>query len=362
MDFEGITSKPSIVLFLAVSALTAIAGAALAYFGPFREAGFILLFLPLIWGYMILPPVGMLLVGLFCAVLRYGFEALVMLSQRGAGLMWGKLAAEPLFPVLLYVALGAAFYAYRRRQDMMYQQVIRTQSRIAALQLADSLAHDFNNILMVIISQAEMMAIDPKLSPEQRHQAQQILDAGLQGSKMVEQMRETTRKPSMQTQKCCLSEEVRNFLTTLGGILRSGIEISLDLCEDDELPVQLDRQQFQRVLMNLCINARNAMPRGGTLEIRTRRETLRDCEYAVLSVSDTGCGIPPDQVRRIFEPFFTTREDRGGTGLGLTIVRSIVRAHGGNILCHSRQDQGTTFHIRLPLSAPRKPAEAVAGS
>jgi two-component system, cell cycle sensor histidine kinase and response regulator CckA len=139
--------------------------------------------------------------------------------------------------------------------------------------------------------------------------------------------------------------------------------VALELSDDGEPAiVEADPSQIDQVLMNLCINARDAMPDGGTLRIRTELVPI-DAEGApvtekpgpwiAVTVADSGSGMPPDVVERVFEPFYTTKPDRAGTGLGLAVVFSIVRQHGGAIACDSTVGRGTTFRLLLPVAQER---------
>ncbi|MFP4054028.1 MAG: sensor histidine kinase, partial [Phycisphaerae bacterium] len=305
------------------------------------------LFIPLIWGMMTLRLGGMILTAVICSVLRVSVEAVQALTD-GVAAPISKAVTEPILPICLYIALGVAFYFYRSRQQELCEELIDVQNREAVIQLADGIAHDFNNILTVITGTADLLRQNESLDEQAREDLQQIITSGRRGREMVRQMRTFTRGLQIDTEPADFSEEVSFEVPILRKQLPEDIDLQVDLHEDP-LPVALDTAQFHRVLSNLCLNARDAMDGGGTLNLRTElcRQAARP--MAMLTVSDTGKGIDKDLLDRVFEPFYTTKSSQGGTGLGLSIVRSIVRAHGGRVQIESTPGEGTTFRIRLPL-------------
>jgi len=239
------------------------------------------------------------------------------------------------------------------------QRQLVQQERLAAVgQLAGGIAHDFNNILVPIIGYAELGLME--LSPDDPLYAdlQRINDAANRAAALIRQILAFSRKQVLETKPLNLNEVVVEFEKMLQRLI--GEDINLKTILAPELPpVQADPAQIEQILMNLAVNARDAMPRGGTLAIETGSVVL-DEQYVhkyidvqagphvLLAVSDTGVGMDAATKERIFEPFFTTKPLGKGTGLGLATVFGIVKQHGGNIWVYSEPGQGTTFKIYLP--------------
>jgi signal transduction histidine kinase/ActR/RegA family two-component response regulator len=220
--------------------------------------------------------------------------------------------------------------------------------------LAGNIAHDFNNLLMIVIGYAEILQ-DRANSQE----LSELLAASRRASTLTKQLLAFGRRQVMQVQRVDINRVVSQVQTMLARVLGSEIRLSTTL--DPSIPsVEVDPGQLEQVLVNLAINARDAMPNGGSLKVETTVvEVTRPYfqmpvgRYVRLSVTDTGVGMPPEVLSQIFEPFFTTKGNRG-TGLGLSSVYGIVKQSGGYIWCDSTPGQGTTFTIYL------KPAAGVA--
>ncbi len=223
--------------------------------------------------------------------------------------------------------------------------------------LASGVAHDFNNLLMVIRGQAELLMQD--LAPDHPHRAglSDIARAGDRATELVRQLLAFSRKQVLQPALVDLNEAIEGLARMLQRLLPSDISLSVDL-GGDLCPVLVDRTRLDQVLMNLVVNARDAMPSGGHLTIRTATAVLDGRgtvtggalpagRYATVSVVDTGHGVAPEIRDRIFEPFFSTKGDRG-TGLGLATVYGIVRQSGGDITIASEVGVGTTMRVYLP--------------
>ncbi len=239
------------------------------------------------------------------------------------------------------------------------QRQLVQQERLAAVgQLAGGIAHDFNNILVPIIGYAELglmeLSPDDPLYPD----LQRINEAALRAASLIRQILAFSRKQVLEMRPLDLNEVVVEFKKMLQRII--GEDINLKTILAPALPpVQADPAQIEQILMNLAVNARDAMPQGGKLTIETGSVIL-DEEYAhkhigalagphvLLAVSDTGVGMDAAIRERIFEPFFTTKPPGKGTGLGLATVFGIVKQHGGNIWVYSEPGQGTTFKVYLP--------------
>jgi two-component system cell cycle sensor histidine kinase/response regulator CckA len=232
--------------------------------------------------------------------------------------------------------------------------------------LAGGIAHDFNNLLGAISCGAEA-ALARQPAAEVAAELQQILDAAGRGAALVRQILAFARQQALQPRAIPLNAAVTGIAGLLRRVLGAGVALELDLEEPGRL-VLVDPSQLDQVVVNLAVNARDAMPEGGVLRIATRdalllrpepmgTETIPPGRYVLLEVSDTGRGIPPDILPRIFEPFFTTRREKGGSGLGLSTVLGILRQSGGHVAVESTPGQGTRFRIWLPRhEGPAEPA------
>ena len=248
-------------------------------------------------------------------------------------------------------------------------QLLQAQKMEAIGQLAGGVAHDFNNILGAMIMQAEVASAQPGLPDEVAESLQEMRSAAERAASLTRQLLLFSRKQVMQPRDLDLNDVVTSLAKMLQRIIGEDIRLQLHL-HPGPLTIRADAGMVEQVLMNLAVNARDAMPEGGRLLIDTAEATI-DAEaarlqadaspgrYASLRVTDTGCGIPPEVLPRIFEPFFTTKEVGKGTGLGLATVFGIVKQHQGWITVDSETDKGTSFQIFLPVSAaPAHRAEA----
>ena len=234
--------------------------------------------------------------------------------------------------------------------------------------LTGGIAHDFNNILTVIMSNCHIALMDPELTPELRSRFQQVLGAAGRAASVTEQLLSFSHQQVTNPVPVDPNDIVRGVSEMLEHVI--GEDIRLEISLQEELPpVEVDPVHMEQVLLNLAVNARDAMPRGGTLTISTFMvpEALRDSRrgihneeppgMVVLSVRDTGSGMTPEVMEKAFEPFFTTKEKGKGTGLGLASVQGIVSENGGFIKVDSAPGEGTEFRIHLP-PAGGKPVRA----
>jgi PAS domain S-box-containing protein len=238
------------------------------------------------------------------------------------------------------------------------QQQIVQQERLAAVgQLAAGVAHDFNNLLTGIIGFAELVQMDPAVPARVHPELGRIVKQGRQAGHLVQQILDFSRKSMRQPQPLMLAPFLKEGVKFLERTIPETIRIQLEIKAAEPM-IQADPTQLQQVLTNLAVNARDAMPGGGELKLRLSSLTLGPGdespeldippgEWVLLSVSDTGTGIPEEVLPHIFEPFFTTRAPKG-SGLGLAQVYGIVKQHGGNIEVESQVGEGTTFTICLP--------------
>ena len=236
----------------------------------------------------------------------------------------------------------------------------RAQRLEALGRLAGGVAHDFNNILTVVLAGLELLLDRPMLDAEMRGELQEIRDAGERAAALTRQLLAFSRQQVIAPEVLELDEVVAHVRGMLGRLL--GEDVHLEVRSDDELwPVKLDRNQVEQILMNLAVNARDAMPRGGSLTIATKNtvittptlfvgSTAEPGSYVELSVHDTGLGMDVRTTARIFEPFYSTKEQGRGTGLGLAIVRGIASQSGGHVAVESEVGRGTTFRLLFPRS------------
>jgi signal transduction histidine kinase/CheY-like chemotaxis protein len=250
----------------------------------------------------------------------------------------------------------------RKLEDQLRQ----SQKMEAVGRLAGGVAHDFNNVLTVVKSFSEFLLEDlDKLDPR-RSDVEEIAKAADRAAALTRKLLAFSRKQVMRPEALDLNGVVVGMEKMLQRLIGDDVRIETTL--DPNLhPVEADPSSIEQVILNLAVNARDAMPDGGTLTIRTTNETLektdaawaiRPGRYAMLSVTDTGHGMDATTQARVFEPFFTTKPQGQGTGLGLAMVYGIVKQSGGHVWVESKPDQGTTFTVYLPQPEAVDPATA----
>ncbi|MFN3534070.1 MAG: PAS domain S-box protein [Desulfatiglandales bacterium] len=221
-------------------------------------------------------------------------------------------------------------------------------------------AHDFNNILQAIYGFAQVMLLRKKPEDPDYRRLKAIEESCERARDLIQNLLIFSRKSEPKLKTVNLNRELKQNITVLERLIPKMIKLELNLTDDLYL-INADTTQLQQVIINLSVNARDAMPDGGTLTFETKNLYLDEefCKthvgfkpgpYVLLSVTDTGVGIPPEIIDKIFDPFFTTKEPGKGTGLGLSTVYGIVKSHGGFINCYSIVGQGTTFKIYLPAA------------
>jgi two-component system, cell cycle sensor histidine kinase and response regulator CckA len=242
-------------------------------------------------------------------------------------------------------------------------QLRQSQKMDSIGQLAGGIAHDFNNLLTVINGHASLLLASEKPSPKGADSLKEIVEAGKRASALTRQLTTFSRKQEFHPQVVDLNEVVNHITKMLRRILGEDVALQADFSPG--LPsIKADLGMIEQVLLNLAVNSRDAMPRGGQLRIQTSAVTLDPAaaqqnpeaapgRFVRLSFSDSGCGIAPENLGRIFEPFFTTKGLDRGTGLGLATVYGIVKQHQGWITVQSRLGEGTSFQIFLPASNER---------
>ena len=243
-------------------------------------------------------------------------------------------------------------------------QLLHSQKLQTVGTLTGGAVHDFNNYLTAILGYSELLQIDmEQCDPASAFSIMQIRDAAEKAANLTRDLLAFSRKKTITPQLLNINDVVKQAKKLLKILISKKIELRTMLAGDD-LKVMADSCQIEQILMNLAINARDAMPDGGTLAIKTGAVELDDKfsedhgygkhgRYILISVSDNGVGMDGDTVKRIFEPFFTTKEAGKGTGLGLAIAYGIIKQYGGYIDVNSKIGEGTTFKIYLPANSAK---------
>ncbi len=246
-------------------------------------------------------------------------------------------------------------------QRELEAQLRQSQKLDAIGQLAGGIAHDFNNILTVIQGFAQTLLDEDGDAESRRTATRYIVEAAERAAGLTRQLLAFGRRQVMQPQHVDLNEQVTSLAKMVGRVLGEHIDLQVQLTASP-LAIHADPGLIDQVLMNLVLNARDAMPSGGTLRVETEARPSAAGELAVVRVVDTGTGISADCLPRIFDPFYTTKDSSRGSGLGLATVFGIVAQHGGRIDVASGVGQGTTFEMLLPATPYpiELPAAAVA--
>ena len=245
--------------------------------------------------------------------------------------------------------------AVNREADQLRQQLLHAQRLSTVGALTSSVAHEFNNILTTIINYAKMGARAEGDDAGRTQAFEKILKGGLRAAGIVNSMLGFARNHSTERHPSDLIQLVEEVLLLTGKDLTKH-RIQLEKKYHGRPLAPVVPGQIEQILVNLLINARQAMPRGGRLRIDVRENVAG--QMVEIRISDTGVGIPPEQLRLIFEPFFTTKEPdehgHGGTGLGLSVCRQIIEQHQGRIRVESVVGKGSTFTVKLPVRAPEE--------
>lgn len=245
------------------------------------------------------------------------------------------------------------------QREALEQELRQSQKMEAVGMLAGGIAHDFNNILQIIIGQSELALMKMPDSPPTQEELERITAAGKRGAALTRQLLAFSRRQELEPQLLNLGVLVTGLERMLQRLIGEDIDLATDT--EGDLPyISADPGQMEQVILNLCVNARDAMQGGGRLTVETVETTIHEGNsphkrlpeghYVRLKVTDTGCGMPDEVRRRIFEPFFTTKDVGKGTGLGLSTVYGIVKQSGGDIFVTSSPGQGTTFEVYFPVS------------
>lgn len=264
------------------------------------------------------------------------------------------------------VSVAASRLRYREQQRAIVDEREKLQRRLAQVQRLESLglmaggvAHDFNNLLTVILACAQMANLSLDEPDTVRAELSGIMEAATRGSALTRQLLAMSRSHPLELRAIDFNARMRDLVKLLRRVLPENVEIDLIEHAGDVL-VDGDASQLDQAFMNLCINAREAMPAGGRLTVEIEQVLINGAyvkthpwakpgRYVLTSVTDTGIGMTPEVLERAFEPFFSTKEAQAGTGLGLAVAYGSVRQHDGMMHCYSEPGVGTTFKVYLPL-------------
>lgn len=269
---------------------------------------------------------------------------------------------------------AVVFAIDRTESKALEVQLAQSQKMQAVGQLASGIAHDFNNVLTPIIGFADLLLAKMRPTDPAFADVMSIKQNANRAANLVRQLLAFSRRQTLQPKVHSLTEAMSDLGNLLGRVLGEKVELKITHGRDLGL-VLVDIHQFEQVIINLAVNARDAMPNGGTLTVRTynvseedsraiKAELMPPGEYVAVEVEDTGTGISPEILNKIWEPFFSTKEVGKGTGLGLSTVYGIVKQTGGFIFCDSVIGRGTTFRIYLPrhTASPAAASEAPAAA
>jgi two-component system, cell cycle sensor histidine kinase and response regulator CckA len=267
---------------------------------------------------------------------------------------WGRVYFDAQGQPVRFVGVGLDITESKRLEDQFRQ----AQKLESVGRLAGGVAHDFNNLLTVITGYAQMILGEWPLQHPLHDHMEEIAKAAARAADLTRQLLTFSRRNVVESKKIALNDVVRNFEKMLGRLIGEDIQLVISL-DPEAGSLRADPGQIEQVIMNLAVNARDAMPNGGKLLIETSRFIVDERfaqmhllvargAYVMLSVSDTGVGMSPEVRAHIFEPFFTTKEPGKGTGLGLSSVYGIVRQSGGTVWVYSEPGHGTTFRMLFP--------------
>jgi two-component system cell cycle sensor histidine kinase/response regulator CckA len=280
-------------------------------------------------------------------------------ALAGQGERWARFYVTPVDQEDDEAAIVYALEITEQRS--LESQFLQSQKLETVGQLAGGIAHDFNNVLSAIMMATDFLLNAHRPSDPSFQDIMQIKQNANRAASLVRQLLAFSRRQTLRPQMLDLGEALSDLSILLRRLI--GEKVTLDVQRREVWPVKADLSQFEQVIVNLSINARDAMPDGGKLTVRASNITQSDTskfegwslpagDYVLVEVADTGTGIPPEIIGRIFEPFFSTKEVGKGTGLGLSTVYGIVKQTGGFILPESEVGKGTVFRIFLPRYTP----------
>jgi PAS domain S-box-containing protein len=297
------------------------------------------------------------------------FEAEGWRVRKDGSNFWASVVIDPILDddgTLLGFAKITRDMSERRRAqqelEAAREELAQAQKMEAVGRLTGGVAHDFNNLLTVIRSSADLLR-RPGLSAEKRERyLDAIIDTSDRAAQLTSQLLAFARRQPLQSEAFNVAERLGRLKQILTTTLGSPVKLEFDVPQDAGA-IFADPNQFDTAILNMAINARDAMPDGGHLRISVEKATGagRQDGFVAVSIGDSGCGMDADTVSRIFEPFFTTKEAGKGTGLGLSQVYGFAKQSGGEIAVESRPGEGTTFTLHLPRADGRAPAAAPDG-
>ena len=285
-----------------------------------------------------------------------GHEVEVRFVTGSAVLAWAHISLSQLGPSDSRPNLLLALVQDTTRERRVEAELRQAQKMEAIGQLTGGIAHDFNNLLGVIIGNAEFLLDALREDLSNNHLAQEILDSALSGADLTRRLLAFARRQTLQPRRIDLNAYLPSHVAIIRRLLGETIQISVSLAED-LWPTRADPSQVGDALLNLAINARDAMPHGGRIRINTANvhveagelsPELARGDYVVLSVGDTGTGMQPEVLERALEPFFTTKGPGAGSGLGLSMIFGFAKQSGGHLAIDSQPGQGTTVRLYLP--------------
>jgi PAS domain S-box-containing protein len=283
----------------------------------------------------------------------------ILRTKSGDRLVWAN--AAPILDEAGTATAAIAVFLDITEQKALEEQLRQSQKMEAVGQLAGGVAHDFNNILSVIMGYGSMLKMGTGLDQKQQEKLDQIISAAEKAAQLTGGLLAFSRKQVLAPKTVNLNDIIQHLQQFLTRVIGEDIHLKTIL-NDADLPVSIDSSQIEQALINLATNARDAMPHGGQLTIETGQQLVdasfthahgygQPGSYAVITVTDSGGGMDAETRKKIFEPFFTTKEPGKGTGLGMAIVYGIVKQHNGFINLYSEPGKGTTFRIYLPLAS-----------
>jgi two-component system cell cycle sensor histidine kinase/response regulator CckA len=308
------------------------------------------------------------------ATARQGLIEPVDVTFVGPGERSGRIYLSPIEKAEGEGEAAIAYAIDTTEQRALEMQIAQSQKMQAVGQLAGGIAHDFNNMLTAIIGFSDFLLMNHRPTDPAFQDIMNIKQNANRAAGLVRQLLAFSRQQTLRPQVLQLGDVLSELSILLGRLLGENIELTLDQASD-LWPVKADLHQFEQVIINLAVNARDAMPDGGKLAIRTANVSelqsrelglshVPPGEYVMIEVQDSGCGMSEEVKHKIFEPFFSTKEIGRGTGLGLSTVYGIIKQTGGYIYADSEEGNGTTMRVYLPryvdgaAEAKQEPAKA----
>jgi two-component system, cell cycle sensor histidine kinase and response regulator CckA len=315
---------------------------------------------------------GLLIAAINQAAEGQGDIAPVEAMLDGAKERWGQFFVTAVEEDERETEAAIVYMLETTERRALENQINQSQKMDMVGQLAGGIAHDFNNVLSAIMMANDFLLNAHKPTDPSFQDIMQIKQNATRAATLVRQLLAFSRRQTLRPQVLDLGDALSDLTMLLRRLI--GEKVKLDLVHGRDLwPVKVDVSQFEQVIVNLAVNARDAMPDGGKLTVRTANVTsdeagqlaykgMPPADYVRIDITDTGSGIAPDIVDKIFEPFFSTKEVGKGTGLGLSTVYGIVKQTGGFIYVDSEADNGTSFHIFLPRHHPEQEVQPDPGA